>query len=104
MATTVNRFGTTSDMIIQSIEKDGTDVLLAIDDKGLYFTSQDRVDRNMADTNRYAVSRNIVQEYLERMGLSATELFEQNKHRIKKPEAEAKKKINPIKLSKRGAK
>lgn len=104
MATAINRFGTTSDMVIQSMEKDGKDVLLAIDDKGLYFTSQDRVDRNMADTNRYAVSRDIVRNYLEKIGLSATELFEQNKHRIKKHDTEQKKKINPLKLSKRGGK
>lgn len=91
-------------MIIQSMEKDGREVLLAIDDKGLYFTSQDRVDRNMADTNRYAVSRAVVREYLERMGVSPVELFEQNKHRIRKHEGEAKKKLNPLKASKRGTK
>ena len=76
------------------MEKDGAEVLLAIDDKGLYFTSQDRVDRNMADTNRYAVSRNVVRDYLEKMGLSPVELFEQNKHRIRKSDGEPKKKIN----------
>lgn len=104
MATAINRFGTTSDMIIQSMEKDGAEVLLAIDDKGLYFTSQNRVDRNMADTNRYAVSRNAVRDYLEKMGLSPVELFEQNKHRIRKSDGEPKKKLNPLKASKRGAK
>ena len=58
----------------------------------------------MADTNRYAVSRNVVRDYLEKMGLSPVELFEQNKHRIRKSDGEPKKKLNPLKASKRGAK
>jgi hypothetical protein len=33
-----NRFGTTSDMIVQEVENDGITQLIAIDSKGLYLT------------------------------------------------------------------
>ena len=35
-----NRFGTSSDMIIQPIEENGVGRLLAIDAKGLYITDE----------------------------------------------------------------
>ncbi|WP_320044393.1 hypothetical protein [uncultured Desulfobacter sp.] len=40
-----NRFGTTSDMIVQEVENNGITQLIAIDSKGLYLTTQDRVNR-----------------------------------------------------------
>ena len=48
-----NRYGTTSDMIIQEVENNGVTQLIAIDSDGLYLTSRDRVDRMLADVNRY---------------------------------------------------
>lgn len=36
----LNRFGTTSDMVIQSVTENGSTYLLAIDDKGLYLTTR----------------------------------------------------------------
>ena len=34
-----NRFGTDADMVIQPVQENGQELLLAIDDKGLYLTS-----------------------------------------------------------------
>lgn len=45
----VNRFGSTSDMVIQSVEENGAQYLLAIDEKGLYLTSQKYLDSSLAD-------------------------------------------------------
>ena len=53
----VNRFGTTSDMVIQPIEENGVSHLLAIDGQGLYLTSRDRLDKQLADPNRYSAAR-----------------------------------------------
>lgn len=97
----VNRFGTTSDMVIQKVEEDGTSYLLAIDSQGLYLTTDDRVDTRMADTNRYAVDRAVVAKRLEALGLTPEALFEEHKGMIKKA-TQASKKINPLKASKRG--
>ena len=47
------RFGTTSDMIIQTVEENGVPYCLAIDEKGLYLTTTDRLDKMLADPNRY---------------------------------------------------
>ena len=49
-----NRFGTTSDMIIQTVQEKEGCACLAIDEKGLYLTSPAYVDRPLADPNRYA--------------------------------------------------
>lgn len=49
-----NRFGTTSDMIIQTVQEKEGCACLAIDEKGLYLTSPEYVDRPLADPNRYA--------------------------------------------------
>ena len=89
----LNRFGTTSDMVIQSVTENGSTYLLAIDDKGLYLTTRDRLDRQLADPNRYATA----------LGLDPVQLFEQNGHLVKK-EVSDKKKVNPLKASKRGMK
>lgn len=97
----VNRFGTTSDMIIQEVRENETDWLLAIDIKGLYLTTPDRVDTGMADLNRYAVDRVDFWERLEALGFSPEELFEEHKDKIKVV-SQTVKKINPLKASKRG--
>ena len=97
----VNRYGTTSDMIIQEVQDGDTPRLLAIDKGGLYFTSPDRVDRGIADVNRYGTNRDAVRDRLKELGLDPHELFHANQHLIKTEQEAAKQKINPIKASKR---
>lgn len=97
----VNRFGTTSDMIIQEVQENDQDYLLAIDIKGLYLTTQDRVDTGLADLNRYAVNRTDFWNRLEVLGFSPEDLFEEHKDKIKVV-SQTVKKINPLKASKRG--
>lgn len=97
-----NRYGTTSDMIVQEIDLNGTTRLIAIDSKGLYLTTRDRVDRMVADVNRYGVAREEVNRQLEEQGLDPFELFNANKHLVKTETGGAKgKALNPIKASKR---
>lgn len=98
----VNRFGTTSDMIIQEVVEDEATYLLAIDARGLYLTTQDRVDTRLADTNRYAIARDSFNERLEKLGFTPVDLFEEHKGKIQVIGDTNKKKINPLKASKRG--
>ncbi len=97
-----NRYGTTADMIIQEIDNGGMTQLIAIDRKGLYLTTPDRVDRMVADVNRYGVAREDINRQLEDLGLNPHQLFNAHKHLIKtesgKPQG---KTLNPIKASKR---
>ena len=65
-----NRFGTTSDMIIQTVQEKEGCACLAIDEKGLYLTSPEYVDRPLADPNRYAGNRKDVAARLD--ALSST--------------------------------
>lgn len=95
-----NRFGTSSGMVIQTVEESGKTLYLAIDTKGLYFTTQNRIDTGLADTNRYAVSRENVASRLEALGLAPETLLAENGHRIQIANAAAKK-VNPLKASKR---
>lgn len=97
----INRFGTTQDMIIQTIEEDGKSFFVAIDSNGLYFTTQERIDTGLADTNRYATDRTHVVEKLEKLGFSPLDMFEENRDKIKLVTTTTKK-INPLKASKRG--
>ncbi len=98
-----NSFGTTEDMVIRQIEMAGKMKSIAIDDKGLYITSPDRVGRGVADVNRYGVDRSFFVSEIEAAGLDAVLLFEENRHRIVSgTPGRAEKKINPIKASKRG--
>lgn len=98
-----NRFGTTSNMIVQKIDNNGVDSVLAIDDKGLYITTPDMVDKNLADINRYGVDRIVFIDLLEGMGLNPEDIYEENKGKIEENNAQGKstKKLNPIKASKR---
>ncbi len=94
-------FGTTSDMVIQPVTENGVELLLAIDEKGLYFTTAKYVDSNLADPNRYTGRVNLT-ERLAALDLDAAALAEANKDKIKKAgEGADKKKINPLKASKR---
>lgn len=96
----VNRFGTRPEMIIQPIEEAGVNHLLAIDTKGLYITNEQFVGNRQADPNRYS-DRSGVASRLEALGLSPAELFEQNKHLAQEGAGDGKKKLNPMKASKR---
>ena len=98
----VNRFGTTSEMIIQEVQEGDQTFLLAIDAKGLYLTTQDRVDRKIADLNRYGIPREDFNQRLEALGFSPVDLFEEHKDKIVVVTQTTKKMINPLKASKRG--
>lgn len=95
------RFGTTADMVIQTVEHQGDSYLLAIDAKGLYFTTPSRIDSGLADPNRYAGSRLDVADRLHALGLAADDLINANKHRIPTAANAPSQKINPLKASKR---
>ena len=99
----INRFGTTSEMIIQDVEENGVAWLLAIDGKGLYLTTRNRVDTRLADPNRYSDRRHTAQR-LSALGMSPDDLFSQNQHLIKVESGGGAKKVNPLKASKRGMK
>lgn len=101
----INRFGSSSDMVIQTVEENGVSFFLAIDEKGLYLTTERYLDRNLADPHRYAGARAQMAGRLTALGLDVPALLEANRHRVNKiGEGEPKKKINPLKASKRGLK
>ncbi len=99
-----NRFGTTSDMVIQAIEEHGAAYCLAIDEKGLYLTTRDRLDKFWADPNRYTAARLTVPARLAALGLDPAALVSANQHLIKKDSGEQARKVNPLKASKRAMK
>lgn len=99
-----NRFGTTEDMIIRNIEEDGATYSLAIDSKGLYLTTRDRLNSQLADPNRFASNRETVAERLRALGLDPTQLVSENQHRVQLSTVAAVKKVNPLKASKRAMK
>lgn len=98
------RFGTTSDMIIQPVEENGQAYLLAIDSKGLYLTTQSRLDNSMADPNRFTGVRAGTASRLSALGLDPEGLLNDNKHLVQLPAKEATRKVNPLKASKRASK
>jgi hypothetical protein len=99
-----NQYGTTQGMVIEEVDDHGLRRIMAIDDKGLYLTSPERVGRPVADINRYGVDRVEFKLILEALGYNTTEVFEKNRHLIRAQEVAVAptKKINPIKASKRG--
>ena len=99
-----NRFGTTTDMVIQHIEENGILRALAIDGKGLYLTLPGRLDSGLADPYRYAGGREEIGTRLTALGLDPAALLGANQHRIKVVTGEAAKKVNPLKASKRAMK
>ncbi len=101
----INRFGSTSDMVIQNVQENGRIYVLAIDEKGLYLTTPDYLDRNRADPNRYTSSRSTVASRLSALEIDPVALAAAHQHMIRKPgEGETKKKVNPLKASKRSMK
>lgn len=99
----INRFGTTKDMIIQSIEEAGKHYHLAIDEKGLYLTHEQYIDRPFADPNRYSTVRHETAGRLQKLDMDAKSIYEQNQHMVKRLLDSTRKKVNPLKASKRRA-
>lgn len=99
-----NQYGTTQEMVIEEVDDHGVRRIMAIDDRGIYLTSPDRVGRLVADANRYGVDRTEFKSVLEALGYDTAEIFEKNRHRVKAQESYVapEKKVNPIKASKRG--
>ena len=98
-----NRVGTTQEMMIQTVQENGEDLVLAIDSRGLYLTTAQFVGRPIADRNRYSGARTVAEQRIAAMGLDVAGLVAANQHRIQ-VEAVSAKKVNPLKASKRGAK
>ena len=98
-----NRFGTTEEMMIQTVQENGSEAVLAIDSRGLYLTISQFVGRPIADRNRYSAARSTVPQRLAALGLNADDLWSANQHKIQ-VESVSTKKVNPLKASKRGSK
>lgn len=98
-----NRFGTTQEMMIQTVQENGDDFVLAIDNRGLYLTTAQFVGRPMADRNRYSGARTGAEQRIAALGFDVAGLVAANQHRIQVETVSAKK-VNPLKASKRGAK
>lgn len=99
-----NRFGTTEDMVIQTVEEGGRTYALAIDDSGLYLTTREKLNTNLADPNRFASDRRAVAARLSALGLDPVKLFQDNQGKIQSTGTTTAKKINPLKASKRASK
>lgn len=99
-----NRFGTSREMVIDEIEVNGVGQMMAIDEKGLYLTTPDKVGRATADVNRYGVQRQAFIDTLEAMGYDTQKIRNDNRHIVAALAANGptEKKLNPIKASKRG--
>ena len=99
-----NRFGTTQEMVIQTVEESGVLYALAIDNKGLYLTQPERLQAHLSDPNRYARDRGDVAARLAALGLDPIALLNSNQHRVAAASGDAAKKVNPLKASKRAMK
>ena len=77
-----NRFGTTQEMMIQTVQENGTEAVLAIDSRGLYLTTAQFVGRPIADRNRYSGVRKEMPQRLAALGLDEDALVAANQHRI----------------------
>ncbi|MDM8214748.1 hypothetical protein QUW15_01005 [Desulfovibrio piger] len=102
----ISRFGSSSEMVIRQVEENGVTYALAIDEKGLYLTSDRYLDRNIADPHRYATAgRADMPARLAALQLDYAALTAAHQHRVKKlGEGEVRKKVNPLKASKRSMK
>ncbi len=98
-----SRFGTSQEMLIQSIEENNMSLHLAIDSRGLYLTEDKFVTKKIADPNRNS-NREFMKQRIKALGLNYEELFETNKHLITYAPSESVKKVNPLKASKRSMK
>ncbi len=101
----ISRFGSTSAMVVQQVEEGGKTYFLAIDEKGLYLTTARYLDRNLADPHRFTAARANTAARLAALRLDAAALTAAHQHLVRKAgEGEPRKKINPLKASKRGVK
>ena len=75
-----NRFGTTQEMMIQTVQENGEDIVLAIDSRGLYLTAAQFVGRPIADRNRYSTSRQGAEQRIAVLGLDVAGLLAANQH------------------------
>ena len=100
----IKRLGTSKEMILQSVEENNIPLLLAIDSRGLYLTEEKYLNKDIADPNRCAGNRISIEERLKGLGINYKETFETNKSLIQVMATEAKKKVNPLKASKRSMK
>ncbi len=76
-------FGTTPEMVIESIEVNGKLKAIAIDSRGIYITTPDRIGTPAADANRSKAERHHDIRELARRGIDTRALYEENRHRIK---------------------
>ena len=88
-------------MIIQTVEEQGGTYCLAIDGKGLYLTTKERLDTRLSDPNRFSALRKNVPARLAALGLDSAALQAANQHLIKLETGDPARKVNPLKASKR---
>ncbi len=99
----ITRFGTASEMVVQTVEENNVPFLLAIDQKGLYLTTDRYVDKNLSDPNRNS-NRALMEERITALGFDYKAFYEENKHLVKDLPKSATVKVNPLKASKRSMK
>ncbi len=99
----ITRFGTAKEMVLQEVAENEINLLLAIDQRGLYLTFPRYIDKNISDPNRVS-ARKVMQERIQALGIDYASLFEENKHLIPKLPKESVAKVNPLKASKRSMK
>lgn len=99
----ITRFGTSQEMIIQPVEENGQNLLLSIDNRGLYLTEAKYLDKAIADPNR-SCHRVLMEQRINALGIDYKSMFETNKHLIQQLPTEKTKKVNPLKASKRSMK
>ncbi len=99
----ITRFGTASSMVVQNVEENSTPLLLAIDQRGLYLTKSNYLDKNLSDPNRVS-NRKSMEDRITALGFDYKAIFDENKHLIQDLPKEKAAKINPLKASKRSMK
>ncbi len=99
----ITRFGTAKVMILQEVIENEQELLLAIDQRGLYLTQSKYLDKNISDPNRVS-SRKPMEERMKALNIDYKKVFEENKHLIPTLPKEVVAKVNPLKASKRSMK
>ncbi len=99
----ITRFGTASAMVVQNVEENNVELVMAIDQRGLYLTHAKYLDKNLSDPNRIS-NRKPMEERINALGFDYKVLFEENKHLIQDLPKEKAVKVNPLKASKRSMK
>ncbi|MFI3271730.1 MAG: hypothetical protein R3Y11_06470 [Pseudomonadota bacterium] len=99
----VSRFGTTKEMVIESIETADGARMIAIDNRGLYLTEAKYLDRPIADPNRSS-HRAAMEARIKELGVDTKAMFDANKGMIQALPKETSVKVNPLKASKRSMK